>query len=434
MQRWRGPLRLLTALFLLLALGTFTTARALHFAGGQRFVVGPNEVVPDDVYAVAQDVIVQGTIKGDLYAVARHITIAPGARITGDLVVAGQVVDVRGVVEDDVRAAGYLIHVASPRVGDDVIAAAFSVDIPEGSVVGGSLVAGSYQVRVAGTVQEGVLAAANGILIQGNVGGDVTAIVGERGGMPLTYGAFFVDTGGVSVPPVPSGLTVGPGARVEGNLVYQAVQEATIAPTARVVGRVVHRLPPQPTKATHPPAFGTLPWVAQQARRLFTYLVVGMALFLGAGTTARRFGSVVVQRPLAALGWGIVTVAVVIATLVLLLLVTVVVALILGLLTLSTLARWALVVGLAADVLLLIAYLAYVGLLVPALVSYASLSFFDRGRWLWALPLVLGLVLYVVLTSLPYVGWIVSLVVILVGLGGAVLLYRHHPEPGEQHA
>ncbi len=428
MRRGRVLAVALLVVACILGLSSWTSVQAMRFVGGERVIIGPDEVVPDDLYVAAREVIIYGAVQGDVYAAAQRITVGANGRVAGDLVAAAQIVDVQGAVEDDIRATGYVVRVAAPEVGDDVVAAAFSVEVSRGSTVKGSLVAGAYQVLIGGDVAEDVLVGANGISVEGDVGGDLTAVVGERGGTPPTFWAFFLNTREIAVPAVPSGLRIADGARVAGNLIYQSVQEATIAPGARVGGSIEHRLPPPPAEETKPPAFGTLPWALQQLRRLVTYLLVGLLLFLTIPEPTRRLGRTMFRRPLSALGWGIVAVAVVIAALVVVLLIAGVATGLFALLTLSTLARWSIALGVALDALIVVVYLAYVGLAVPVLVPYAALSPLDRGGWWWVLPLVLGVVLYVLLTTLPYVGWAIALIAILAGLGGAILGYRQRSE------
>lgn len=427
MQRQRGILIFLLVGMLLFLWGTSLPAWAARFSGGDRIVIGPEETVSDDLYAAAREIVIEGTVDGDVYALAQRIVIGPDAHVTGDLVAAAQVIDVQGVVADDVRVMGYVVRVLSPQVGDDIVAMAFSVELGKGSSVGGSILGGAYQVLVHGKVAEDVLVAANGISIRGRVGGNVSAIVGERGARAPAFWAFFLTPRDVPLPAVPSGLTVGENATIGGDLMYQSVQEASIAAGAHIGGKVDHRLPPPPAEETRPPAFGSLPWMLDQARRLVMYILVGAGLFLLTPTGGRALARRISRRPLSALGWGIVAVAGLIGTLMIIVLGTAILFLLLNVLTLNVLARWALALGGALGAVLLVAYLIYVNLLAPVLVSYAVFRRLDRGGWWWILPLLLGGLLYVVLTSLPYAGWIFSLLVVLVGMGGMVIWYREPP-------
>ncbi len=426
MLRRRSISVLLLVGVLFLVLGTLSTVYALRFVGGERVVIEPDEVIADDLYITAREVIIRGTVEGDVYAAAQRVIVDSGARITGDLVVGAQVVDIQGIVEDDIRAAGQVIRVAAPEVGDDVMAACFSMEVAKGSTVGGSLLVGAYQVVVSGDVREDVYVGANSVAIHGTVEGDVRASVGERGGPPPALWGSLMAPAGVTIPAVPAGLTIGDGARVGGNLTYESVQEAVISPQARIEGKVNHRLPPPPTQETQPPQFGSMPWAIEQFRRWLTLLLTGAVLFLTLPIQSRQVGTTIARKPLASLGWGIVFVATLIASLIGSIIVGGLLALVFSLVTLSQLAKWTIVIALATDILLVIAYLAYVNLVAPIFVPYALLHKLDRGTWWWLPPVVLGTLLYVMLTSLPYVGWLFSLLVVLVGVGVLVVMYRSH--------
>ncbi len=425
----RGFVVLVLGSLFLLVVGTLSGVHAVRFGGGERFVIEEGDIIPDDLYVAAQEVIIRGTVDGDVYAVAQRVVLERTGRVTGDLVAAAQVVDIQGVVEDDLRIAGQILRVAAPEVGDDIVGAGFSLELAEGAHVGGSLIVGGYQVLINGNVAEDVYVGANSVALYGTVGGNMTAEVGEGGGPSPALWTSFMAPPGMKVPTVPAGLTVGEGARVGGNLTYQSMEEATIVPGAQIEGKITHRLPPPSTKEEQPPQFGTLPWAVEQLRRWITLLVMGIILFLVMPAQARRVGTAIARKPLASLGWGVVVVAILIASLIGLIITGTLLAIIFGLLTLGQLAKWAIVLAFALDALLIIAYLGYVNLVAPVLVPYAVLSKLDRGTWWWLLPVVLGTFIYVVLTSLPYVGWLFSLVIVLASVGAFVVLYRARETP-----
>lgn len=415
---WRilAGMLLLTVLFTLLLA---PSARAARFTGGDRVIIGPDEVVRDDLYISAREIIIEGRVEGDLFAMAQSLTVR--GEITGDLTAMAQVVEINGRVGDDVRVAGQAIQIEGATIGDDILTAGFSIVVGEGVPVGGDVIAGGYQVLLAGDVAGNVYVGTNGLEIRGRVGGDVRASVGEGDGpSPL----LFMPMSGVTVPPVAPGLTVAEGATVEGDLVYESLQSARILGTVR--GDVTQRLPAREEQSPEEQQqIGSLPWALAQARRLLSLLVVGALLFLVLPGRVRRLGTHVHDRPLPALGWGIVALLGLIATVLIVLLVAVFATLILSLLTLSTLATWVLVLGFLVDLLLIVGYFAYTTFVVPVAVGYGALARLDRGGKGWIPPFVLGLVLYVGVTSLPYVGSIMRLIAILVGLGGLVLMWRH---------
>ena len=96
---------------------------AVETRSGQEVVIGPDEVVEDDLYVAANEVVVDGTIEGDLVAFGRSVTV--NGTVEGDLIAAGQTVEVGGTVEDDARIAGQaLLLGGGASVGDDLLAQA----------------------------------------------------------------------------------------------------------------------------------------------------------------------------------------------------------------------------------------------------------------------------------------------------------------------
>jgi len=411
-------------LALLVFIGLFLlspAAEAARFQGGERVVVGPGEVVNDDLYIAAGEVVIAGTVTGDVYATGQKIEVS--GTIEGDLVALAQVIDITGSVGDDVRVAGQIIRVAGEGVGDDVLAGGYSVEVARGATVGGDVWVGAFQALIAGNVEGNVRANVNGLAIDGRVAGDVEANVGERGGP--TPGMFMPSLG-TPPPPVAPGLTVSDGAEIGGALTYTALQPARIASGARIAGPITkHEPAPEVRAPREEERFGSPQWVLAHARRLVTLLVVGLVLFLAAPDAMRRLGRNVQKRPLPALGWGVVGFIGFLMVLVGLVVVGVLASLFLGLLTLSTLGRWILVLGLLSDALLVVFFVFYTSLVGPVIVSYGTLGRLDTGRrWLWLIPLIFGVLLYVVLTAIPYLGSLVGLLVFLAGLGAIVLLWR----------
>ncbi len=407
--------------FILLA----PTSWATNITTNDTVLIKEGEIVPDDLYAFGNTIRIDGTIQGDLYAFAREITIGPKGHITGDVVVAGQIVDIQGQVDDDVRAAGQIIRISGPEVGDDVIAAGFSIEQTAENLIHGTFVAGAYQVLLAGQIGEDALIGANGLEIQGHIMGNVRANVGERSNAPNAPFTAFFGAPNIEIPQVPLGLTIADNAVIEGDLTYQALEEAKIAPNATIRGQITHKLPaPRETKAQKHPTFGSAQWILIQVRRFISYLIIGLILFLVIPAFPRKVGQTLIRKPLTSLGWGIVGVLVTLAALFIILIGAIVLMLILGLISLGFLAKWTLILGLAFDAFIIVGYLAYTNLMVPVLVPYGVLSKIDRGSYWWVLPLLVGIIIYVLLTALPYVGWLFALLAVLVGVGALITMWR----------
>src|SRR5215217_6857180 len=230
-------LLVVAGLALLVGLIMASTAWAVETRSGDSVVIGPDEVVDDDLYVTANNVVIDGTIRGDLVAFGQSITV--DGTVEGDLIAAGRSVEIRGTVEDDARIAGQTLLLGEgAEVEDDLIAAGFSLQNLPDSSVGGTLLYAGYQALLQGTVDEDVSVAANGLELGGEVGGNVDAEVdGEDGGPPP-----FLFAQQAAAPAVDSGLTLTDSAVVGGDLTYESSTEARIVPPKK------RTLTPLPTR------------------------------------------------------------------------------------------------------------------------------------------------------------------------------------------
>ena len=144
-------------------------------------------------------------------------------------------------------------------------------------------------------------------------------------------------------------------------------------------------------------------------------------------------------RPLPNLLWGLVAFVAFVAAAITILMLTIALAIALGYLTLGGLAALIVGIGLLIDAALVIGYIAFVGYAAAVVIAYMA------GRWLlrkvqpaWAErpigPLAVGLILYSILTAIPWLGTLVGLLVTLLALGalwdwGRATIQHIHPTP-----
>ena len=416
----RHTFLIVVGLTLLAVLLVVSPGWAVESQSGDQVVVGPDEVVDDDLYATANEVVVEGTIRGDLVAFGRSVTV--NGTVEGDLIGAGQSVEVGGEVDDDVRIAGQALLLSEgASVGDDLVAAAYSLHNEPESNVGGTLWYAGYQALLAGTVGEDLAAAVNALTLGGEIGEDVDVDVdGEDGGAAPPA---LLPVPQVPIPTVEPGLTLTDSARIGGNLTYQSSTEARIAPQAQIAGDVVREERPveeeEGEEAVRNPVVET---VLDALRSLVALVLVGLLLVWLAPGWLRRRAYTVLDRPLASLGWGLLGLIAFLVLGIIILLVTILLAIVLGLLTLGGLVVLIIVLGLLAEAALVLAFWISTGYLAQIVVSFlAGVLLVEavrpgrrRGR---VLPLVVGLILYVLLRAIPVLGSIVGLAVVLLGLG-----------------
>jgi cytoskeletal protein CcmA (bactofilin family) len=320
----------------------------------------------------------------------RTVVLPAGEHVTGDLYLLGGTVTVDGTVDGDLVAMGGQVQL-NGSVGGDLLAAGGTV-VLDGSVAGDARIAAG-QLTVNGKVGKDLALAVGEATLssQGTVGGDVIVAAGQA-----------------SV----SGSVAG---SVEGSAGTYA-QSGTVGGTVDVtVGQAAQ--PVQPRTAAD--AIG-------DAIRHFVVVLLFGALGLWLLPRAMRAAEALVRRrTFPALGFGLLGCAVYVVGAIALVLLVILLAILFGVLTLGSLSAIVFFAGLLAlgvatfGLLLVTSYIAdgVVGLAIASLVAPAT----GGGRWGEFGLLAIGSALVVAVTSIPVVGWVFKLAVVLIGLGAIVL-------------
>jgi cytoskeletal protein CcmA (bactofilin family) len=406
------------SLALLASLLFVSSAWAIETRGGQNVTIDADEVIEDDLYVGAETVTVEGTVRGDL--VAAGGTVRMNGTVEGDIISAGRTVIVNGTVEDDVRIAGQALLIGEDaQVTDDLIAAGYSLESEPGSTVGGELLYGGYQALVAGTVGENVRGGMTAFELSGEVAGNVNVEV-DGGGAQPAGGRLAPGAPAVSVPTVEPGLTLTDTARVEGDLRYKSSSRGDIASGAQIGGDVAYKQ--RPAEEGQPAQTAASAVLLESLRRFVVLILIGLLLVWLAPGLVRGVADTVRNQPLLSLGWGVLDYVIVVVAGLLVLAATILLAVVFGLITLGGLIPAIISIGVLIDAVLVVAFLISVFYLAPVVVGFLGgrmlLGRFqpDRasGR---VLPLVIGIVLYVILRAIPILGVVVAVVVVLLGLG-----------------
>lgn len=435
--------KLIPLLFIALGLVAIFTlvlaapARAFDQRSGESILIPEGEVVEDDLYLFGNTITIDGTVKGDVVAFGSTITIGETGVVEEDLTAAGQSVIVNGQVQDDARIAGAVLLIDSTGViGDDLIGAGYSLDARSGSQIGQDVIFGGGQAVLAGDIGGDVQVGANSLVIQGSVAGDVNAALGSREDMP-SFMPFNFMPNMPQVPTVPRGLTVRTGAEIGGDLNYTSLQQASIPPGA-VAGDTSHQVPEVPEvpeeRAEVKPEIKrddgftrVSRWFFSNLRGFLALLVVGLLMvwffprFINNGVAALR------AKPWPSLGWGFISLIAFFVVFMALIAIVAILAIFLGIITLGELVGITLWAG-----FLLLGAFAFAVVFTITYVSKILVSFLV-GRWIvgkiqpeWAekpwLPLIVGVVLFAILASIPWIGNLFAFVVILFGLGALWLL------------
>jgi cytoskeletal protein CcmA (bactofilin family) len=149
----------------LVLLGAVPGVAAAETRSGGSVTVGADETVSEDLTVVGGNVVISGTVEGDLEAIGGSVTIDPGAEVTGDI----------DATAGNVRIDG--------TVGGNVTTSAGNVFVGQSATIGGTLEAGAGSTVVAGTVEGDARLGGGSITLAStaSIGGDVEYSVGEDG-------------------------------------------------------------------------------------------------------------------------------------------------------------------------------------------------------------------------------------------------------------
>jgi hypothetical protein len=325
---------------------------------GELITIEAGETVPHDLYVFGGTLVVDGTVEGDLVAAAGTVTI--NGTVEGDLVVGSGQVFLAGEVTGDVRAGVGEITVGG-TVGEDLLAGAGTITVTDTGEVGEDLIFAAGDVRIDGAVAGDVLGSASRYDRHGTVGGSEDVTLEDRAGDPG-------DPGEPSEPP---------------------------SEPVRVLGE------------------GLRQWVT-----VLFFGALGLLLVPGA---VRASESALRRRPLASAGIGLGLLLGYLIQFIAVILLMILLAIAFGSVTLDALAGVTIWLGILDLFVTTFVLVVSASFLVDLVVGLALAQLVERGwaksRWQEFALLALGALIVVAATSLPGIGGIVKLVVILLGLG-----------------
>ena len=425
-------------LFILLTITMVSPAYAFDGRSGDKIVIQAGDVVNDDLYIGSNDFVLDGTVNGDVVAFAQTVTV--NGTVNGDLMTAAQTVVVNGTVTGDVRMAGSVLFVGEKaRIGGDILGAGYSLEVRKGSTVGRDVVYAGGQILLGADVTRNVSAATSALEIDGNVGGDIKADVGEAGqtrtGPPPP---MFMSQSTVPVPMVKKGLTIDPAARIAGNLAYTQRTDLSF-PGGVVAGKITRTQPAVDQNRPSPQDTARLKimtWGFNVIRSLATLLLLGLFLLWLFPAFTKGLSEKLNAKPWPSLWWGVVTFAGFFFALLLIVFVTILGALLFGTLTLGGLSAAIVFIGILAFFATILAF-------VLAASFMAKIVFgITLGKWIlvransplaehkyW--PMVIGVAFIVIVVGLltfplipGFLGGLLDFMIILFGLGALWLWGR----------
>jgi len=343
------------------------------------------EEVGDRYVVAASGISMDGRQLGDLFGWAPKISI--GGEIQGDLFAGANSIDISGTVRDSTRLFAQTVDISGTIEGDLLIFA-FTLTLKEGSHITGDVFGSTAHFTHMGRVDGEIRLTTGESKIEGSVGKDLN---------------LKADT-----------ISLGEGARIEGDLIYTSRTELPASAADYVVGEIIHNEVvdedenADDTRFTFGTVVGWLYWPVAA-------FIVGAILLALSG----RHKQLPVQR-MDEEGWIGLAVGV----------------LALPVLAVASIVAMILVLTIPLGIigLFLVVVLAFIGKIPTAIwLGRRVLTFGGRSEPSPYLSLAAGLLLVYLLMSIPfYIGWLVWYAVTSAGIGAMILAIVALRRPSEK--
>jgi len=347
-------------------------------------------------------------VNGDVFAAGGQVEVT--GTIDGNLFVGAQTFTNNGTVNGGVYSFSY-VAVTGPNalVADNMFGFAFAVQTEAGSYIGRSAYAFAYQADVSGQIGRDLNVYGSALHFDGTIGRNLRAEISEpRNDQNLDYGPWMVWMP-ANVTIMQPGYDVAAGT-VAGETDIQVVEYQ--APT------------PQNIPVSAPTLWGiaVAAWVVNRIGEFISLFLLGILLYLVWPAPMKRVEDQITVHPWRSLGLGFLAAILFPFAFVLAVVVIILLAILLGVISLGHLAGPVLtlgflLLGLATTVFFiagLFAAKAIIGHLVGSRILQSSVE--DSG-WGVLLILLVGLLLYEIVALVPFLGWLLAIVVIFLGLG-----------------
>ena len=342
--------------------------------------IGTEEVIEGNFIQVGGTVDFNGQAQKDVIVAGGTVTI--GGPVKGDVIVAGGTVKITGKVDGNVRVVGGTIEINN-KVEKNVSAFGGTIFISPDAEIGWDVLSYGGSIEIRGKVGGNIKGGAGSVILANEIGGNVDLKLSPEDGQLILY----------------------PQANIKGNLTYSAPKEAEIKEGAQIAGETVY----QAAIPLVAPAKKILnaSYFVGKIIGLLALLLIGLIIVLLARKTSNEIGKRMLDSPLVSFGWGLIYL--IMTPIVLVLIAITVIGIPLAL------------IGLVCYLITLYLTKIFIGIALGKKV----MQWLNKGKEIslvWTM--IVGVILFTILVSLPLIGWIIGLVGICWALGAMVAIKK----------
>lgn len=381
----------LSIAFLLCAIIPFSTHAAEFKSSEQSYTLDEGEQVDDDLFIASQQVTIDGDINGDLFAAASSIEI--NGNINGSVFLAASNVIINGDIEDDIFIGASNVSISGTS-NDNVYIGAGTISTKKTFSSAKDLILGAGSADINGQIGKNLVMGAGTATINGTIDESAYLSVGD-------------DKKAASDTNSPQ-LFIGEDAKIGGNLEYKSTAPAKIERGAAIGGKTDFKKLEKGTVHSSRVDFGYNPFQNRILTRTMAWLgsffwlsFFGAMMVLIFKDKLDRVNDNAKSSYGHTFGYGLL--AVIVTPLILI-------------------ACALTIIGIPVAIILGVVY---------AIVMYFAKVFAAYAVGKKILPkqspylfVVLGALLVSVATVLPFIGWVINIVVLLFGLGAFVSYWK----------
>lgn len=413
-------------------------------------VIGGDEIIADDIFLNATNIVVSGKVNGilfaigknisitsgailenDVFLIAQSITIQNGALIKGNVTILGQSVGIDTIFDRNIYAASATITLGqNSSILNNLFYAGFQLESDSKSVIENNLYIASYQSLLNGKINKNLRIATASLELNGKVLGDVNIMLNlwQINNDSIRFWMPYLQNLGIPEP-LEIGFRLSENTEIGGRLVYSSndMLEAAfdIVPSGGIIILTPTTIENRPDSFENPSQINANSWQNRLIRilRLTVSLVICGLLILWISPGILKAAIIhVEQKPLNVFGIGIITSITIYVGLFVLTLFFIFAAVLFGLFSIGSLGNLVFGLGLLSIVWIFLFFnfvVEFVSKIIFAFwIGKKLMHHFkndDEKHYLTAL--FLGIIIFVLLSAIPYFGWIISVIVTLVGLG-----------------
>ena len=463
----RSKLHALLIVPVLIVLLAFTAQPVFATEFPQDDTIEADEIIDDDVIMSANNptvlgtingmliitgdhIFIDGTVNGDVIAMGNYVEIGKNAHIAGNVIGSGYLVNIAGQIDGSFAGGAYAIHLDdSASIARNMYAGGYSVTITPQASVGMDAFIGSYQTAMHGDIGRDLQDGSGALYIDGSIGRNAIIDVespGSNQGMPMSMMPFNQQNDSLPVEAqqylpdqMDLGLTITDAAEIGGKITYVSPQPQSESIQVSPQGGIIYQTPvpdsddqstqqePIVFRNADRGSFGfaagmILTWVWRIVKAFITLLLIALLIFKLAPAKFDETVQNLRAKPLPSLGYGFL--ATIGGTIILgfIFVVLVCFTAFLAVITFGELGFYFFLIFFSAFFMVLALFLILTNLVSKIVVAYWVGSWLinvlskspESGR---IMPLIVGLVIYIVLGFIPVLGWFVRYLVTIFGSG-----------------